>query len=259
VFDKDNITLDCNGYQVHISSFSKPNCFPVDGQMSSTCGIVAIGRSNVTIKNCRVVGGFDYSVSLDGTNGATIADTQVSGLTGFSIRNAHDTNGHGLLARGSDQDGLDLSNDYYGSYAITVQNVGGTGVFAADSQGTFFDHPSISGAGEYGMYLYASTNMSVSGGDVEQSNVLGILLSQSSALSINDTTCTGNGAGSDSVYDGVNDGKGIQLYKVTSSTFSNNRFVNNSPPCDAYYGPDSAGNTWTGSVFGVACFYREPR
>lgn len=77
IFDADDITLDCAGKQVHISSYSKTNCD--DG--FAKCGIVANNRSNVTIKNCRVIGGFDMGVSLTNTVDSTVTAVESFGST----------------------------------------------------------------------------------------------------------------------------------------------------------------------------------
>lgn len=69
-FGADGITLDCAGHEI---------------RGSGTAGIRVDGRSNVTIRNCRVVG-FDRGIELvDTVDSRVLGNTAEAGAVGFSL------------------------------------------------------------------------------------------------------------------------------------------------------------------------------
>ena len=90
----DNVTLDCAGHSV-ISAAS---------QRGTGVGIAALGRANVTIRNCRV-SGFAHGISLAGSN-FTVTGNISSGNSKIGITVAGE---HGTVAGNSARD-----NDWNG-------------------------------------------------------------------------------------------------------------------------------------------------
>jgi hypothetical protein len=81
IFGADNITLDCQGLEIRLSAtHTTNNC---GASNSQKCGIVAVGRSNVHIRNCSIVGGFAYGAFLRSTTNSSIVWSQSTAQTGF--------------------------------------------------------------------------------------------------------------------------------------------------------------------------------
>lgn len=80
VFDASNVTLDCAGYQVHISSFTKGR-----GPDREKVGVYALGKSHIEIKNCRIVGDFDAGLWVEGGSNLKVSDVYSSTGTGNSF------------------------------------------------------------------------------------------------------------------------------------------------------------------------------
>lgn len=264
VFDADNISLDCSGYEVHISSYSKPNCVvALDGSYLSKCAIVAYAKSNIKIKNCRIVGGFDYGVYLTETNDAYMENVQSSAKYGFLMRSTTGTYGTVLRASGNYAFGLWMNGDVDASF----NNVVVEGVGAGRSPGL---RPA-------GVSLGFQTNTYFTGLSVSETNGAGVFIDDSDGVTVADSEIFDNANGgvgirwsddiwfarTDVQYNGVTEeaweGKGINLTGVHSSHFVDCNVTSNAPECDVYQGPDSLGNEWTRTTITNSCIYQEPR
>jgi hypothetical protein len=143
IFGANNITLDCAGFQVHISSYTKPNCGAGNAQK---CAVVAIGRSNVHVKNCNIVGGFDYGAYMSGTNNSSIVWTQSNAITGFRFEGNTNLKAEALDANFCAAGGYELRDNVntkvYYSWATGVsgdgfdENRGTTTYYSRDTRAT---------------------------------------------------------------------------------------------------------------------------
>jgi hypothetical protein len=234
VFDADNITLDCAGKQVHISSYSKINCD--DG--FSKCGIVADNRSNVTIKNCYVVGGFDRGVSVTNTVDSTVSSVQSLGAgEGFRFQETARIRATDLIAAENEHGVVIVMDDDSEFDAISTQTTT-VGVYAWHVHGTTF-HDIYSAYTERGFSSEFLFDVSLRFVTIEAS-WRGFLTQHSQRIWLE--------AGS---FEWLG-GEGISLHNTTDSVIYENDSLNNEGP-DACQDQWSLGNVWQGNAFGDWC------
>lgn len=256
VFDADNISLDCNGYQVHISSYSKKNCL-ANGQdeWTSKCAIVAYDKSDISIKNCRVVGEFDYGVFLVGTENAYMESVRASARVGFFLRYTTASYGTMLRASGSDSVGLWLHDDVDAFFNnVVVEGVGSTGVILHYPTNTYFTELSVSESDGWGVDMYRGDGVTIADSEILSNAETGAVIRESDDVWFVRTDVQFNGYDEDWA-----EGTGIHLWDVHSSHFVDSNVTSNAPVCDVWQGPDSLGNDWSRTVIGNRCFYQEPR
>ena len=249
IFGADDISLDCKGYQVHISSFTHLNCTQF-GTPLLKCGIVATNKRNISIRNCNVVGGFASGVHISGTDGATLHNVTSNASTGFWFGYNSNLSATELFANGSSGTGALILEDLYGSYDINTENVGSFGISIQSSMGTYLDHVRAYQSGSHGLSVSDSTYVTISGGLFHANRGHGILIERSSSVSSSYSFALQNGR--DTVQD---KGWGIHLVGVSYSSFLNGTFQSNAQPCDAFSDDGSFGNDWSGSTIGRRCFF----
>jgi hypothetical protein len=83
----NNVTLDCNGYQIDFH----PNVASTCGDGNDSCGIEVNGRSNVTIKNCGLVGVLDIGVWVTNSSNTQVLNSYSYATTGYLIEDSTDT------------------------------------------------------------------------------------------------------------------------------------------------------------------------
>ena len=226
VFDADNITLNCNNHQVHISSYTKP-------QDSFKAAIYAKGRSGITIKGgCKIVGGFDFSVVIRNSTNVTVqgvsAGTEAY-FDGNTNTNASDLKLSGGIA-------LDIPNDTQGRYSanITCQT---EGIHVDFTKFTLISNTTISGC-DY---------MAIAG-DSNTSLTLDHVNSQGSGTGVGLMSDT-NGTIQNSVFS--NNRYGIEILTSNNVRILGNTALGNAV-CDADE-ESSSSDTWSGNTFGTTC------
>jgi nitrous oxidase accessory protein NosD len=139
VIDADRIELDCAGHQVHISSYTRPNCLA-----GGKCGIVLANHSAVHIQSCNVVGEFDAGIDVYAAESAYLFGNSVTVGSGIGIlvhestgliaqRTTLSAGGYGLFLYGS-------SDSYFDGLAIDTANVG---IESDDNTGSEFEHLNV--------------------------------------------------------------------------------------------------------------------
>lgn len=260
VFLADNITLDCAGKQVHISSYTPERNCPhgndpeVPDAGGNRCGIIAVNKQNITVKNCHVVGGFTYGIYFEGTNtatitqGTTVAGAWLSGIylagttattvsysdlnvngTGVKIAAGVNTRITNVWAGGNAQNGFDefsgTSGSIYKDDTYAYDN-GDRGFSAAGSSGTTYGRfpgtfPQVNATGHSGTF---GAGFSVVG---------------SVGVSLMNASASGNT-------------EGIQLFNADNGFIDDNQAIDNIN-CDVFCDPASTGNFWSGNFFGTTC------
>jgi hypothetical protein len=156
VFDAGNITLDCAGHQVHISSYTRIN----DGQKLA---IYANGMNRVTIKNCSIVGGFDASIELKNSMSSVVQN--VSASTTYLFLSDSYANVSGLTASGNI--GLNIDGDTGGIYSATVR-CGSEGIHVYSSSETMLTNTSVTGCTGDGIVGQSNSDLMIYDSDVER-------------------------------------------------------------------------------------------
>ena len=234
VFDADDITLDCAGKQVHISSYSKLNC----DEGYSKCGIVAENRSNITIKNCRVIGGFDRGVSLINTVNANVTTVESAGSSvGFWFQGTTRTSASDLAAAENDH-GLVIDFDQGSTYSDITTVATTVGVYAWSCHDTVFDNIWTAYA-EQGFSSYFLFDVTLRFIKVEAA-WRGFFTEHSQRISLE--------AGSFQWLGGT----GISLNNTQDSLIYENDSLNNEG-MDVCQDQWSQGNSWIGNAFGDWC------
>jgi len=184
----NNVTLDCQGYAVNFS------------QSSPGHGVVANGYSNMTVKNCNIVGFNDsssFGIYFVNANGANISNNTLSTksfsiFSGPSVSNSFYRNN--VVNTSTDGAGVVLgiyfqqssNNNVVSNNSITVNGINGRG-FQLDNTitGTNVSNNLIvtSGSGSSAIFLNTNANNNVFANNT--------LVSNGSYLYA-DGTCTGN-------------------------------------------------------------------
>jgi hypothetical protein len=218
VFDADDILLDCNGHSVNFSSsYSVANC------AGKKCGIVAAGKSSITIWNCVVNGSFDTGVQVTNGSYSGVAYTSVYGSsTGFYSGGNTDAWFENLISRprvGSSSRGLLISNDQFGSYAVldiapaSTGTIGsgigitgsgevaidratvtrsGLGIFSTNSYRTSVGSSNVSGQ-TTGIYISGGYQHVISSSQVHSNSIYGIQFASVMSTVISSGSITNNG------------------------------------------------------------------
>lgn len=238
-FAANNITLDCAGYQINYSAFHSGNCGASGAQ---TCGIRARNRTGITIRNCHVVGAYDYGIWIQGTTTtSTVQDSSVSdAVVGFRVdlasqvrflNSAAVSNGAGFEIRESDNvtftdtDAVDSTGDGFDINDSTNTRIQYALVFANGVNGIEFDD---------------SPNSSVLNSDVRNNGQHGVSLDDSSGIYVSANVIQGNTE------------DGLRLQDCDNGTIRYNQADNNGS-CNANQDAASTGNSWTGNTLQNWC------
>lgn len=248
-FNADNITLDCQGHQIHSTGSAVVNCG------TSKCGIVANGRKNITIRNCEVVGaGFRNAIWLNNTEFARIFSSQALGASQSGIRietasnlilgsvDAGANSGEGIVFRnvgaayvgytwawGNLVDGFDD-----GSSGTGCSN-GGLGIeFAEDTRA--FEN----GVNGFEEDCSAHNNVYYPLTLAEGNGQHGFSFDNSYQFTLVSVTARSNVA------------DGIRFQNVDNSYVEDGTFVNNGG-CDRRQNGASTGNQWVNNTWGTSC------
>lgn len=232
VFDAPNVTLDCAGYQVHISSFTKAR-----GPNGEKVGIYAAGKNGITIRNCNIVGEFDVGLWVSSSSSVYV-DTASAGVgsthTGFRFDNNSGMVA-GMLTASGDATGVLVTTDDVGFYQVLADTCS-TGVEIDGSTLTQLG-PSLITDCDTGVQTNQSDHVWLTGVDAED-NLIG-LSSYDDTLVVN-----GNEFNNNSDF-------GADIFQNTNSSFNGNEFTGNGT-CDAWQHL-STGDTWSGNTIGHLC------
>jgi hypothetical protein len=246
IFDADNITLDCDNKQVHISSFTKNNCHfgGEDGVSDTKCAIVAKNRTNVKVRNCAIVGGFHYGLYFLNTaiSGVSLVSASGGCAHGFLFASNQDIYANTLLANGTTETGVLVYRDVRGQYNnVTSASAGYYGIALNSSDGTSFYSAGVGYSADAGFWANQNTNVSLDVLDVEQSGGMGLAIyGPSSGVSV-----------TNSVFRWNND-YSLYVEDADDAYFAGNSVSGNSP-CSAYQDAASTGNVWQGNYLEAWC------
>ena len=239
-FGADGITLDCAGHKILFSTINTDDC-GTGG--TSRCGIHAVNRTGITIKNCEVTGAFDYGVWIDTTSSSVVDHVVARGNEiGFGIDDA-------------DQ----LTVRY--STAITCSN---TGFEITDSSNlTLFADSAVSNERD-GFDIDDSSAVNIQQAQVLDNAVNGIEFDNSDLATVGSSTVRLNGQHGISLDDSdlfsissnlveSNTEDGIRLVQNDDDGFIRNNTSQYNGSCSANQDSTSTGNTWTGNLLQTWC------
>jgi parallel beta-helix repeat protein len=238
-FGADNITLDCAGHKIRFSLVNTDGCGTTG---TARCGIHAVNRSGITIKNCEVTGAFDYGVWID---------TTISSVVDHVVARGNDI-GFGI------DDADQLTVRY--STAITCSN---SGFEITDSSNlTLFADSAVSNERD-GFDIGDSSAVNIQQAQVLDNAVNGIEFDDSNLATVGSSTVRLNGQHGISLDDSddfsissnlveFNTEDGIRLQNDDDGFIRNNTSQYNGP-CSANQDNVSTGNTWTGNLLQTWC------
>lgn len=227
VFDADNVTLDCAKHQVHISSFTKLN----GGQKVA---IYANGRSGITIKNCKIVGGFDLGMMIQESSHVTVQGI-VASTSLFFFENSN-TVASGLTLNAPIA--LFVDRETSGSFSANVPTCTTFGVSVDETNFTTISNTTISGCEFEGISGSNNHNLTFDGVNVSNCRY-GLETTGDDHLNVIDSTFSNNEI------------NGLNIFSNTSSSFSDNVASGNGN-CDANE-VTSTLDSWSGNTFGTVC------
>jgi hypothetical protein len=135
-----NVTLDCNNFQVRFSPASPGNCGGLGG--TNKCGISTLNNlSNVTIRNCHVIGAFGFGIFIQNNTNPRIETSEVIGAsTGFGLTGNTGFFGFSLDATNNSNTGYSLIGNTNARLRFSwATGNGGTGFLEQGGTGTIYD------------------------------------------------------------------------------------------------------------------------
>jgi parallel beta-helix repeat protein len=239
-FGADNITLNCAGYQINYSArYSAGGC---GASGTLTCGIHALNRTGITIRNCDVVGAYSYGMWIQGTSTtSTVRDSSVSEAeVGFRVDSASNLRFLNSAAV-SNSAGFEIRNStnvmFTGTAAVYST---GDGFDINDSTNTRIQYGFVFANGVNGIEFDDSPSSSVLNNEVLNNGQHGVSLDNSSGIYISANVIQGN----------VEDG--LRLQNCDTGTLRYNQ-VDNNGVCNADQDAASTGNSWTGNTLQNWC------
>ncbi|MBL8298092.1 MAG: right-handed parallel beta-helix repeat-containing protein [Rhodanobacteraceae bacterium] len=239
-FGANNITLDCAGHQISYSARQPSGSCGVSG--TQTCGIHSLNRTGITIRNCDVVGAYNYGVWIQGTSTtSTVRDSSVTEAgVGFRVDSSSNLQFFNSAAV-SNNAGFEIRDS---------TNVTFTGTDAVYSSGDGFD-------------INDSTNTRIQYGFVFANGVNGIEFDFSPGSAVLNSEVLNNGQHGVSLDDGTgayissnlirsNMEDGLRLQNSDNGTLRYNQ-VDYNGACNANQDAASTGNTWTGNTLQGWC------
>lgn len=238
-FGANNITLDCAGYNINYSSAYSGGC---GGTGTLKCGIHSLNQTGITIKNCDVIGGYDYGMWISGTTTpSTVRNSSVSGASvGFRIEDASRLTFNNSAAVSNDA-GFEIrdSTDVTLTSTDAVYSTG-DGFDTNDSINVRIQFASAFVNGVNGIEFDDSPGSSVLNSEVLFSGKHGVSLDNSSGIRISANTIQGNTQ------------DGLRLQNCDNGTIRNNLSDGNGP-CNANQDNASTGNIWSGNTLQTWC------
>lgn len=239
-FGANNITLDCAGYEIRFSARQPAGDCGVDG--TQTCGIRALNRTGITIRNCDVVGAYDYGMWIQGTSTtSTVRDSSVTdAVVGFRVDSASNLQFFNSAAV-SNNAGFEIRDStnimFTGTDAVYST---GDGFDINDSTNTRIQYGFVFANGVNGIEFDDSPGSSVLNNEVLNNGQHGVSLDVSSAIYISANVIQGNVE------------NGLRLQNCDNGTIRYNQ-VDNNGVCNANQDAASVGNTWTGNTLQNWC------
>jgi parallel beta-helix repeat protein len=209
---------------------------------TSTCGIHSLNRTGITIKNCDVVGPYDYGMWVEGTTTtSTVRNSSVSGaVVGFRVDRASNLRfiNSAAVSNGAGFEIRDSTNVMFTNTDAVYSD--GDGFDINDSTNTRIQYSVAYANGINGIEFDGSPNSSVLNSEVQYNGQHGVSLDNSSGIYISANVIQGN----------TDDG--LRLQNCDNGTILNNQ-VDNNGGCSAYQDAASTGNNWTGNTLQDWC------
>lgn len=178
IVERDNIVIDGADYTLQLT-----------GEMKFSKGITLMERSNVTIKNLRILN-FNYGIQLQNSSGNTLSTNYIHPI-GIKVNGSHNNTiiENHLVGRGGDGTGIvmDIYPDYGNSTGnqflgnnITEQ---GVGINSIVGSANIISGNDITNCTIYGIFLTDYPNSLIIGNTFEN-NVIGIFFSHGASNNI---------------------------------------------------------------------------
>lgn len=238
-FGANNITLDCAGHKI---SYSAPSSGGCGTNGASTCGIHVRNRTGITITSCKVVGGYDYGMWINGTT--TSSKVEHSSVTkagvGFRVESASHLRISNSAAV-SNQAGVEVRNstDVTFMHTHAVYSTG-DGFDINDSTKTQIHYAFVYANGVNGIEFDDSPNSRVLNTEAQANGKHGISFDNSTGIYISRNLIHGNVE------------NGVRLQNCDFGTIRYNQ-VDNNGSCNANQDVASTGNSWTGNTLQNWC------
>ncbi|MEM3814952.1 MAG: NosD domain-containing protein, partial [Candidatus Micrarchaeia archaeon] len=141
----NNLTLDCQGHTIN--------------HMGSGSGVYASGRTNITIKNCNIIGSTsvpnNYGIYFASTSNSFILNNNLSSnYRGIFLSSSSNYNTLSNITASSNWEGIYLSSSSNNTLSnITVFNNNYSGIFLSSSSNNIVSNNIANSNGQYGIYL----------------------------------------------------------------------------------------------------------
>jgi len=245
----NNITLNCNGYEINYSSGGGNNEYGIYSNYNFT-----------TIKNCRIKEGLasgydDFAIYFNNAKNGTIENNTITtsggGGYGISLSSSSNSNllSNTITTSGTAGVGIYLalsSNSNLLSNTITTSGNPGIGIYlylSSNSNTVSSNTITTSGGDGYGILLESSSNSNLSSNTIITSGIndYGILLFSSSNSNLLSNTITTSGT----------NGYGIYLSSSSNNNISNSN-ISSSLSYDVNLGASSINNIFLNTTYSIS-------
>jgi len=243
----NNVTLDCAGHTITYTAANTTGCGSAG---TLRCGIRAQNRTGITIKNCEVIGAYNYGVWVAGTTSSTLDNvTARSNAVGFRIETSSSLNIRNSSALTCTGGGFEIrDSDHLTLFADSAVSNAGDGIDVNDSSFVNIQQAQVLDNGVNGIEFDGGPNASVGSSSIYFIGKHGLSLDPGT----NAVTypCSAFSISSNDVHSNIEDG--IRLQNCDNGFIRNNTSQFNGL-CSANQDSFSAGNSWTGNILQNWC------
>jgi len=248
LINANNVTLDCAGHTITYTAANTTGCGSAG---TLRCGIRAQNRTGITIKNCEVIGAYNYGVWIAGTTSSTVDHvTARSNAVGFRIDASGSLNIRYSSALTCTGGGFEIRDSNH--LTMTADNAisnSGDGIDVNNSPYVNIQQAQVLDNGVNGIEFDGGPNASVGSSTIKYNGKHGLSLDPGS----NAVTypCSAFSVSSNDVQSNIQDG--IRLQNCDNGFIRNNLSQYNGSSCSANQDAASTGNTWTGNILQNWC------
>ena len=247
-FNANNITLDCAGHTISYTAANTDGCGSAG---TLRCGIRAQNRTGITIKNCEVIGAYNYGVWIAGTTNSVVNGvTARSNALGFRIETSDSLNIRYSTALTCTGGGFEIRNsNNLTMFADSAVSNAGDGIDVNDSSYVNIQQAQVLDNGVNGIEFDGGPHASVGSSTIRYNGQHGLSLDPS-GTNVVTYPCSAFSVSSNDVEFNIEDG--IRLQNCDSGFIRNNTAQYNGA-CSVNQDSASTLNTWTGNLLQNWC------
>ena len=243
----NNVTLDCAGHTISYTAANTDGCGSAG---TLRCGIRAQNRTGITIKNCEVIGAYNYGAWIAGTT-SSVLDHVVArnNSVGFRIDDSDSLNIRYSSALTCTGGGFEIrDSDHLTMFADSAVSNSGDGIDVNDSTYVNIQQAQVLDNGVNGIEFDGGPHASVGSSTIRYNGQHGLSLDPGT----NAVTypCSAFSVSSNDLQFNIEDG--IRLQNCDNG-FVRNNVAQYNGSCNANQDGASTGNTWTGNVLQNWC------